>query len=111
LVGHPEVGRGALPNAPYISTTKGLRARAIIAVLLACALRPSAVAALTDGRYSGGFTPEATGDARCANAPDAAGSACDFRPRLFARLAGSRRGGAWRVVSGRPSAARRAKAG
>jgi hypothetical protein len=28
-------------------------------VLLGCALRPSEVAALTDGRCSGGFTPEA----------------------------------------------------
>jgi len=34
------------------------------------ALRPCAVAARTDGRYSGGFTPEATGAARHANAPE-----------------------------------------
>jgi len=36
-------------------SAKGLRARAIIA-----ALRRSAVAALADGRSSGGFTPEVT---------------------------------------------------
>ena len=48
---------------------KGLRARAIIAVLLGCVLRQPAVAALTDGRRSGGVAVEATGDARCANLP------------------------------------------
>jgi integrase/recombinase XerD len=48
----------ALLNAPHITTTKGLRDRAIIAVLLACGLRRSEVAALTmkhvqqrDGRW------------------------------------------------------------
>src|ERR1035437_5779571 len=48
----------ALLNAPDITTTKGLRARAIIAVLLGCGLRRSEVAALTvshvqqrDGRW------------------------------------------------------------
>ncbi len=48
----------ALLNAPDITTTKGLRNRAIIAVLLGCGLRRSEVAALTlkhiqqrDGRW------------------------------------------------------------
>jgi hypothetical protein len=45
-----------------------LRDRAIIAALLRRALRRSAVAARTDERCSGGFTPEATGAARfCAS--------------------------------------------
>jgi site-specific recombinase XerD len=39
----------ALLNAPDIETTKGLRDRAIIAVLLGCGLRRSEVAALTMG--------------------------------------------------------------
>jgi len=39
-------------------------------VLLGRALRRSAVAALTDGRQSGGFTMEATVAARHANAPE-----------------------------------------
>ena len=39
----------AILNAPDITTTKGLRDRAIIAVLLGCALRRSEVAALTMG--------------------------------------------------------------
>ena len=39
----------ALLNAPDIMTTKGLRDRAIIAVLLGCGLRRSEVAALTMG--------------------------------------------------------------
>jgi len=54
----------ALPNAPDITTTKRLRDRAIIAVLLGCVPRRSAVAALPDGRCSVGFTPEATVAAR-----------------------------------------------
>ena len=47
-----------------------LRDRAIIAVLLGCALRRCEVAALTDGRSSRGFTLEATVAARHANTPD-----------------------------------------
>src|SRR5664279_971504 len=39
----------ALLNAPDITTTKGLRDRAVIAVLLGCGLRRSEVAALTMG--------------------------------------------------------------
>ena len=39
----------ALLNAPDITTTKGLRDRATIAVLLGCGLRRSEVAALTMG--------------------------------------------------------------
>jgi hypothetical protein len=39
-------------------------------VLLGCALRRSAVAALTNGLSSGGFTPEATVGARHANTPE-----------------------------------------
>ena len=47
----------ALLNAPDITTTKGLRDRAIIAVLLGCGLRRSEVAALT-------FTPVQQRDGR-----------------------------------------------
>jgi site-specific recombinase XerC len=57
----------ALLNVPDITTLKGLRDRAIIAVLLGCALRRCQVAALTDGRCSGAFTLEATVAARHAN--------------------------------------------
>src|ERR1019366_5427968 len=60
----------ALLNVPNISTTKGMCDRAIIAVLLGCALRRCEVAALTDGRCSGGFTLEATVAARHANTPE-----------------------------------------
>src|ERR1035441_9725205 len=42
----------ALLNAPDITTLKGLRDRAIIAVLLGCGLRRSEVAALTMGTYT-----------------------------------------------------------
>ena len=63
--GRPPSGRPSrLPNAPDITTAKGLRVRAIIAVLLGCALRRPDVAALTDVRSTAGFTPEAMGDAR-----------------------------------------------
>jgi len=57
----------ALPNRPEIATTHGPRDRAILAVLLGCTLRRCAVAALTDGRCSGGFTLEATVAVRHAN--------------------------------------------
>jgi hypothetical protein len=54
--------RQAQALAPDITTTKRLHVRAILAVFLGGALRRSAVAELTDGRHSGGFTLEATGD-------------------------------------------------
>jgi hypothetical protein len=41
-----------------------------MAVLLGFALRRSAVAALTEGRCSGAFAPEATVAARRANTPE-----------------------------------------
>jgi len=67
----PELAVGvARPNAPGIATTQAPRDRAIIAVLLGCAQRRCEVAALTDGRSSGAFTPEATGAARHANTPE-----------------------------------------
>jgi hypothetical protein len=59
-------------------------------VLLGCALRRSAVAELTDGRASGGFTPQATGDARHANTPELSASclttpsACRLSPLAVA---------------------------
>jgi hypothetical protein len=46
----------------------GIKLREAPAVLLGCALRRSDVAALTDGRCSGGFKPEATVAARRADA-------------------------------------------
>jgi len=70
----------ALPNAPDIAPAKGLRNRAVIAVLLGWALRRRAVAALTDGRCSSGFTPEATVAARRAIAPEL--SRCGVPPRI-----------------------------
>jgi hypothetical protein len=56
--------------APDITTTKGLRDRAILDVLLDRALRRCSVAALTDGRSPGAFTPGATVAARHANTPE-----------------------------------------
>ena len=44
---------GANDPPPHIATTKGLRDRAILAVLLGCALRKCTVAARTDGRCFG----------------------------------------------------------
>jgi site-specific recombinase XerC len=47
----------ALLNAPDITTMKGLRDRAIIAVLLGCALRQSELAALTNGAHTAARWP------------------------------------------------------
>jgi len=52
---------------PSYDPQAAARDRAIIAVLLGCAPCRCAVATLTDGRWSGGFTPEATAAARHAN--------------------------------------------
>jgi len=58
----------ALLNAPDITTTEDLPARAIIAPCCsAVRWRGQAVAAPADGRASGGFTPEATAAARRAS--------------------------------------------
>src|ERR1022692_1165936 len=54
-------------RANRLTLRQGLRVRAISAVPPGCALRPSAVAALADGRRSGGFTPKATVAARHVN--------------------------------------------
>src|ERR1017187_10510383 len=88
-----QIGYSPDPGAPERAghhDHKGLRARATIAVLLGCALRRSAVAELTDGRASGGFTPQATGDARHANTPELSASclttpsACRLSPLAVA---------------------------
>ena len=68
-VAHP--GPGAPERAGHRDRQTAARQRHHRAVPPGCALRPSAVAALTDGRSSGGFTPQATGAARHANAPEA----------------------------------------
>jgi hypothetical protein len=60
--------RQAQALAPDITTTKRLHVRAILAVFLGGALRRSAVAALADGRCSGGFTREAMVDTLRADA-------------------------------------------
>jgi len=73
-------------NAPDIATTNGLRDRAIIAVVLGCALRRCAVAARTDGRCSGAFTPEATVAAQHANTPELWVQWTGFPSGFFARL-------------------------
>src|ERR1017187_6651000 len=74
----------------------GIRRREAPTMLLGCALRRFDSAALTDGRCSGGFTPEATGVARRADAPKL--SALPRAPCGFS----ARRG--WRWDSHRPSA-------
>jgi hypothetical protein len=56
---HPPAGVGAPERAGH-RDDQGRRDRAIIAVLLGCALSRPAVAALTDGRWAGGFRLEAT---------------------------------------------------
>jgi len=69
----------ALLNAPDTSTTKGLRDRAIIAVLLGCGLRRSEVARLRSATYSSGMvggalwtswaSTTACGPCRCRRGP------------------------------------------
>src|ERR1019366_4357286 len=71
-----------------------------------CALRRREVAALTDGRSSGEFAL-AGGDGRrtarrTCRCRDGTHSVCDLRPCFFARLAGSRRGGACWVCASSP---------
>lgn len=56
----------ALLNAPDISTTKGLRDRAIIAVLLGCGLRRSEVSALTVPRNRESDTSRTENNAKLA---------------------------------------------
>src|ERR1035438_1939423 len=102
----------ALLNAPDIPTTEGLRDRAIIAVLLGCALRRSEVAALTMGLHTAEgwpvvhcrFVREARARADHTHAGLGQGSnRCLDRPR--------RRGGRIRVPARqprRPGAGRRA---
>ena len=74
----PKASRASKKHQTVKAAFKRLRARAIIAMLLGCALRRSEVAALTDGRCSGGFTPEATGvAARHANTAELFGEVTD----------------------------------
>ena len=68
---HPPADAAAPERAGHHDHPGPARQRHHRAVPPGCALRPSAVAALTDGRSSGGFTPQATGAARHANAPEA----------------------------------------
>jgi hypothetical protein len=68
---HPPEGAQPLLNAPDITTSRDGATLRYHRVPPGCALRPSAVAALAEGRCSGGFTPEATGAARRGNAADA----------------------------------------
>jgi hypothetical protein len=100
---HPPASPGAPERAGH-HDDEGLRERAIIAVVLGCALRRSQVAALADERCSGGFTPEATVAAPRANTPDWWCSAFALRPCFSGAPCGS---SARRGVAGgtaRPSA-------
>jgi len=68
---------------PATTLQAGCGRMRILAVLLGYALRWSEVAALTDGRRSGGFPPEATAAARRANTPRrCVCRACDFPTAL-----------------------------
>src|ERR1017187_6595974 len=89
-------------------------------VLLGGALRRSKVAELTDGRASGGFTPQATGDARHANTPELSASclttpsACRLSPLAVAatddgRLAPGLAAGIARVKSAKSIGVRSGK--
>jgi hypothetical protein len=62
-------GAGASERAGHHDHQGPARQRHHRAVPPGCALRPSAVAALADGRRSGGFTLEATGDTLRAHTP------------------------------------------
>jgi len=97
----------ALPNAADIATTKRPRDRAIIAVLLGCALRLSQVAALADGRASDGFKPEATVAAGHASTPELSVQCLRFPGALLRASCGfsARRGVAG--GAGRPTSAGR----
>jgi len=64
LVVHKQA-QGAPKRAGY----HGLRDRAVITALLGCALRGCQAAALTDGRCSGGFTPDGSAHGTGRRAP------------------------------------------
>jgi hypothetical protein len=68
--GSPSGWCGVPEPAAYHHRQGAARPRHHRAVLLGCALRRSQVAALTDGRCSGGFTEKATVAAPHANAPE-----------------------------------------
>ena len=104
---HPPAGAGAPERAGH-RDRQGAARRAIIAPRCsAVALRRSEVAALTDGRFSGGFTLEAKAAARHANAATAVGVGPAISDRVSWRFSrGCRRGGAWWGGAARPSASR-----
>jgi len=93
---------------PDLSGSAAQRARAIVAVLLGCALRRPDVAALARWALFGRI--HAGGGVR-RTARDYGGTEGvlpAISDRFFARLAGPGRGGAWRVV--RPRRVRHARA-